>query len=70
MTGTKRRVQARRDRLRELGKQDRVSRCAYCKTPLSRVRIQMGEPFCSTECGEDDAAFQERWAVAKAKGSR
>jgi len=60
-------VLARRQKLRELAEQDAANRCRHCKTVLERVRVQMGEPFCSTDCEDDHLAFLARWEAAKAK---
>ncbi len=63
-------VQARRQKLREIAERDFASRCQYCHVALDSIRLQMGEKFCSTECEDDDAAFQARWAAAKARVNR
>lgn len=60
-------VASRRQKLRDLAEREYANRCAHCKTALSAVRIQMGERFCSTDCSDDHAAFEERWAAAKAR---
>lgn len=66
----KKHVAKRRAVNRALGEKDHAARCAQCRKPLLRVRLEMGERFCDQDCDDDYAAIQERMAELKAKVTR
>lgn len=63
-------VKARITRNRELAERDMAARCAQCRKPLLRVRLEMGERFCDQDCNEEYAAIRERLAELRAKVTR
>lgn len=55
MTSKPRRLQSRRERNRELGRQDAAHRCGVCKVALprgSKVFLNWADPkiYCSEDC--------------------
>lgn len=67
---SKKTLEQRRQREYALAEAEYHLRCRHCKTVIDRIRLQMGDRFCSTECDEAETAFQERWAAAKARVNR
>lgn len=65
MTSTKNRIRERQAKNRELGAQDNAARCRHCKTVLDFARRSVGMPFCSDDCEQAHAEFQQRWMAAK-----
>lgn len=67
---SKKTLALRRQKLHALAIEDAHSRCRQCKLPLERVRLEMGQPFCSVDCEDDHLAFLARWEAAKVRASR
>lgn len=63
MTATKKAIEQRRQRNRELAQLDARNRCGYCKKPLPKtgVHTSLGQlrSFCSVECLDAALEFVE-----------